>query len=242
MSPVPSVNYFKTRLLAHKLTRCRHCTQDQLSALSVIRALGVLCTITFLLAMAQKESQKKFNAPSSIMELGKKLDPKGDIRPMADDDAAFAYDKLYELAAREMDPQEAKTLTEGLIETVFRITLRYRDKNFTDKELINGFFLKTKARDLFLRITNYYEGTVSYDEDKDNLLSTVESVVQLLYSLVDENFREARKLDAVHTFLTKDDILGKLFKPDGPHHDILKSCVEVFSKMLDGEIFTLRIF
>ena len=63
-------------------------------------------------------------------------------------------------------------------------------------------------------------------EDKGNLLSTTECVVQLLYNLVDENFREARKLDDVHTFLTKDDILGKLFKPDGPHHDILKSYIK----------------
>ena len=79
-----------------------------------------------------------------------------------------------------------------------------------------------------------------YDEDKDNLVSTIESVVELLYKLVDQNFREARKLDDVHTFLTNDDILGKLFKPDGPHHDILSSYVEVFSKMSDGEIFSLN--
>ena len=159
---------------------------------------------------------------------------------MADDDAAFAYEKLYELAAREMDPQKAKTLTEGLIETVFRITLRYRDKDFDLQWLMDGLNLKVKTRDLFLQITSFHEGTALYDEDKDNLVSTIESVVELLYKLVDQNFREARKLDDVHTFLTNDDILGKLFKPDGPHRNILSSYVEVFSKMSDGEIFSLN--
>ena len=184
--------------------------------------------------MAQKEPQGEFSALSFEMELGKKLDPEGDSRPMADDDAAFAYDKLYELAAREMDPQKAKTLTEGLIETVFRITLRYRDNNFTElHELTNGFNLKVKTRDLFLQVISFYKGAVSYDKDKDNFVSTIESIAGLLYKLVDKKFKEARKLDDVYTFLTNDDILDKLFKPDGPHRDILSSYFEVFSKLSD---------
>ena len=59
-------------------------------------------------------AQKEFSALLFVMELGKKLDPERDSRPMADDDAAFAYEKLYELAARDMGPQKAKTLTEGI--------------------------------------------------------------------------------------------------------------------------------
>ena len=186
-------------------------------------------------------AQKEFSALSFVMELGKKLDPEGDIRPMADDDAGFAYDKLYELAAREMDPQKAKALTEGLIETVFRITIRYRDKQFNLQELMEGFELKVKGRDLFLQITSFYEGTALYDEDKGNLVSTTKRVVELMYKLVDEDFREARKLDDVLTFLTREDILGKLFKPDGCHRDILSSFVEVFSKISEGEIFSFLI-
>ena len=77
----------KTDLLAHKLTQSivPRRNSKQLSAtlnLSVIRSLGVLahgCTITFLLAMAQKE----FSALLFVMELGKKLDPERDSRPMA---------------------------------------------------------------------------------------------------------------------------------------------------------------
>ena len=169
------------------------------------------------------------------------MDPEGhnDGRTLFDDDVIFLYDKLYELAAREMDPDSARRLTEGLIEAICKITLRYLDKSFDFNDLMIGLSLKLKARELFMTAASCFEESSSYDEDKDKLLSCLRDTTELLYKLVDDEFRQARKLDPVLSFLTTISILDKLFKPDGEHHDLLSSMTEIFDRLSDGEIFAV---
>ena len=184
-------------------------------------------------------AQQGFSSQAFVMDLGKKLDPEGDSRTLIDDDSCVLYDKLYELAAREMAPDRARRQTEGLIEAVCFITLRYHNKNFDINDLMTGLNLKLKARDLFMIAASFHEETTSYDKDKSKLLSCLKEVAELLYKLVDEEFRRAKKLDDILAFLTTSSILDKLFMPSGAHHDILSSMAEVFDKWSDGEIFSV---
>ena len=184
-------------------------------------------------------AQQGFSSKAFVIELVKMWDQEGDSRTLIDDNASFLYDKVYELAAREMDPDSARRLTEGLIETVSKITLRYRNMEFKIDDLGIGLSLKIKARELFMMAVNFHEETTSYDEDKDKLLSCLKDTGELLYKLVDEEFRQARKLDPVLAFLTTSSMLDKLFKPNGEHHDILSSMTEIFDKWSDGQIFAV---
>ena len=97
-------------------------------------------------------AQQGFNSQAFVMDLAKKLDPEGDSRTLFDDDSCVLYDKLYELAAREITPDSARRQTEGLIEVVSFITLRYHNNDFYINDLMTGLNLKLKARDLFLMI------------------------------------------------------------------------------------------
>ena len=184
-------------------------------------------------------AQQGFSPDEFVIDLVKKFDEEGDSRTLIDDNASILYGKVYELAAREMDPDSARRLTEGLIEAVFKIALRYRNMDFNFNDLMIGISLKLKARELFMMAVNFDEEATSYDEDKDKLLSCVRGTVELLYKLVDEDFRQARKLDPVLSFLTTVSILDKLFKPSGEHHDILSSMAEIFDRLSDGEIFAV---
>ena len=182
----------------------------------------------------------EFSSKAFVAEkLVKELDPEGDSRTLIDDDASLLYDKLYELAGREMDPDSARSLTEGLIETVCRITLRYREKNLDLSELMNGLQLKLKAHELFMMVGRFHEGTASYnDEEKARLLSLIRETGELLYQLVDQEFRQARKLDDALVFLTTGSTLDKLFMPNGAHNDIWSSMAEIFDRLSKGEILS----
>ena len=171
--------------------------------------------------------------------LVKKWDPEGDSRTLIDDDASLLFDKLYELAAREMDPDSARNLTEGLIEAVCWITLRFREKNLNVSELMIGFQLKLKACELFMMVGRFHEGTASYnDEEKAKLLSLIKETAELLYQLVDQEFRQARKLDDALAFLGNSSTLDKLFMPNGVHSDIWSSMAEIFDRLSEGEILS----
>ena len=171
--------------------------------------------------------------------LVKKWDPEGYSRTLIDDDASLLFDKLYELAAREMDPDSARRLTEGLIETVCRITLRYREKNLDLHEVMIGFQLKLKARELFMMVGRFHEETATYnDEEKARLLSLIKETGELLYQLVDQEFRQARKLDDALAFLTTGSTLDKLFMPNGAHSDIWSSMGEIFDRLSKDEILS----
>ena len=189
--------------------------------------------------MAQQGSRKGFSSQEFCKELPRRLDPEVDGRTLFDDDVIFLYDKLYELAAREMDTDSARRLIEGLIEAVCKITLRYFVQDFEISDLMIGLSLKLKARELFTTVASLYEEITSYDEDKDKLLSCLKDTVELLYKLVDEEFRQARKLDPVLAFLTTSSMLDKLFKPNGEHHDILSSMAEIFDRLSEGEVFAV---
>ena len=180
----------------------------------------------------------KFSARAFAEKLVKELDPEGDSRTLIDDDASLLYDKLYELAAREMDPDSAQRLTEGLIETVCRITLRYRENNLDPSELMIGFGLKLKARELFMIVGRLHEETASYDEEKARLLSLTKETGELLYQLVDQEFRQARKLDDALALLGTGSTLDKLFMPNGVHSDIWSSMAEIFDGLSKGEILS----
>ena len=184
-------------------------------------------------------AQQGFNSQAFVMDLAKKLDPEGDSRTLFDDDSCVLYDKLYELAAREITPDSARRQTEGLIEVVSFITLRYHNNDFDINDLMTGLNLKLKARDLFLMIASFHEGTTSYGEEKGKLLSCLKDIIGLLYKLADEEFRQAKKLDGILALLTTSSILDKLLLPSGAHHDILSSMAEVFDKWSDGEIFSV---
>ena len=185
-------------------------------------------------------AEPPFSARAFVAEkLVKELDPEGDSRTLIDDDASLLYDKLYELAAREMDPDSARRLTEGLIETVCRITMRYREMKLDPSELMIGFGLKLKARELFMMVGRFHEETASYDdEEKARLLSLTKETGELLYRLVDQEFRQARKLDDALALLTTGSTLDKLFMPNGVHSDIWSSMAEIFDRLSKGEILS----
>ena len=185
-------------------------------------------------------AEPPFSARAFVAEkLVKELDPEGDSRTLIDDDASLLYDKLYELAAREMDPDSARRLTEGLIETVCRITMRYREMKLDPSELMIGFGLKLKARELFMMVGRFHEETASYDdEEKARLLSLTKETGELLYQLVDQEFRQARKLDDAFAFLGTGSTLDKLFMPNGAHRDIWSSMAEIFDRLSKGEILS----
>ena len=182
-------------------------------------------------------AQQGFNSQAFVMDLAKKLDPEGDSRTLFDDDSCVLYDKLYKLAAREMAPDSAQRQTEGLIEALSFITLPYHNKNFDINDLMTGLNLKLKALDLFMMAASFHEETTTYDKEKDKLLSCLKDTVGLLYKLVDEEFRQAKKLDGILAFLTTSSISDKLLLLSGAHHDIFSSMAEVFDKWSDGEIF-----
>ena len=182
----------------------------------------------------------KFSARAFVAEkLVKELDPEGDSRTLVDNDACLLYDALYELAAREMDPDSAQRLTEGVIETVCRITLRYREMNIDFDKLMIGLQLKLKARELFMMLGRFREETASYDEEKARLLSLTKETGELLYQLVDQEFRQARKLDDALAFLGNSSTLDKLFMPNGVHSDIWSSMAENFDRLSKREILSL---
>ena len=177
-------------------------------------------------------------SPKFVAEkLVKELDPEGDSRTLVD--ACLLYDALYKLAAREKDSDSAQRLTEGLIETVCRITLRYREKNLDPSEFKIGQQLKSKARELFMMVGRFHEGTATYDdEEKAKLLSLTKETGELLYQLVDQEFRQARKLDDAFAFLGTGSTLDKLFMPNGVHSDIWSSMAEIFDRLSKGEILS----
>ena len=93
-----------------------------------------------------------------------------------------------------MAPDSAWRQTEGVIEVLYFITLRYHNKNFDINDLMTGLNLKLKARDLFMMAASFDEETTSYDKEKDKPLSNLKDTVGLLYKLVYEESRQAKTL------------------------------------------------
>lgn len=190
------------------------------------------------ISMAERD-KGGFSSREFVEKLAKRLDPDGDSRTLIDDDAALLYDKLYELAVREKGAEIAQKLTEALIETVIRITLRYRDKSFNFEDLMIGLTLKTKARNLGSKTTSFHEETTNYNaQDIEDFVSTIRELTELLYKL-DEESRKARRLDDLVAFLTTNSLLDRIFMPDGIHRDLLSSFSEVFDRVSGGEIFSV---
>eukprot|EP00118_Oscarella_pearsei_P006265 m.28431 g.28431 ORF g.28431 m.28431 type:complete len:198 (+) comp30772_c1_seq2:345-938(+) len=173
-----------------------------------------------------EEPGKHYNSRGLGLRIQKKILGKMATKKMAkafiDEDEGALLDAVQVLALREIDGErKAKKIVKNLIKIVIKMAVLYRNDQFNTEELRIGEKFKEKFRQTALTVVSFHD--VDFTYDRAFLEKEVATCEELLHQLIKRHLTEKShgRVAMVFEFFRRDGTLDNLFKPDGPHRDLL---------------------
>ena len=179
-----------------------------------------------------------FNSKSIAIRAQKKLLGKMATKNVAkafiDDTTGELLDQIYKLAKADTgSKKEAEKLVKNLIKIVVKMGILFRNNQFNSEEMQLAEKFRGKFRSLAMTFISFYE--VDFSFDRNFLTKNIEECKTLLHRFIGKHLTEKShgRVDLTFNYFGNGDLLEKLFQPDGPYSQHLKSIAGCLNKLVE---------
>ncbi|KAK3733235.1 hypothetical protein QZH41_002012 [Actinostola sp. cb2023] len=167
-----------------------------------------------------------------------KMASKSIAKAFVDDTTGDLLDNLYRIAKLNgASKKEAEKLIKNLVKIVVKISILFRNDQFTREEITLAGKFRKSFRSAAMTFISFYE--VDFSFDRQFLTKILEDCKVLLHQLVQNHLtaKSHGRIDHVFNYFGNGDLLERIFEPTGQFRGILKKMVDDLNKLMeDGSL------
>ncbi|XP_031571682.1 tumor necrosis factor alpha-induced protein 8-like protein 1 isoform X2 [Actinia tenebrosa] len=180
-------------------------------------------------------SSKSFGLRAQKKILGK-MASKNVAKAFVDDATGDLLDNLYKIAKLNgSTKKEAEKLIKNLVKIVVKISILYRNDQFSKEEIVIADKFRKTFRSAAMTFISFYE--VDFSFDRQFLTNSLEACKGLLHQLVQRHLtpKSHGRIDHVFNYFGNGALLERVFEPTGPYRGIVKNMADELNKLMEDD-------
>lgn len=159
-------------------------------------------------------------------------------KAFVDDTTGELLDNLYRIAKLNgSSKKEAEKLIKNLVKIVVKISILYRNDQFSKEEILLADKFRKTFRSAAMTFISFYE--VDFSFDHQFLCKGLANCKDILHQLVQNHLtpKSHGRIDHVFNYFGNGDLLERVFEPSGPFRGVLEKMVQGLNKLMeDGSL------